>query len=130
MCRRLSIERITRLSFDNRGADFMSTRVSVSILAFAAALYQAPAFAHGDETPAEALPPSDLAHLNARTILQLADVVTATARFQDIDQAFAEGYEDIQVVVPNMGHHLMKHDLVDARFDPEHPELLVYADDP
>ena len=111
----------------------MSTRFSIPILALAAALYQAPVFAHGGDSPPAGdppLPPSDLAHLNPRTILQLADVVTATARFQDIEQAFADGYEDINVVVPHMGHHLMKHDIVDAHFDPEQPELLVYADDP
>jgi hypothetical protein len=29
-----------------------------------------------------------------------------------------------------MGHHLLKQELLDSGFDPESPELLVYADDP
>ena len=102
--------------------------LSISLLTLAATCVQSPAFAHGND--GANLPPSDFAHLNPRTILQLADVVTATARFQDIDQALAEGYVDIGVFVPHMGHHYMKQDLLDARFDPEQPELLVYADDP
>jgi len=109
----------------------MSTRMSVSILTLTAALFSSAAFAHG-ETADNAItpPPSTLANLPPRTILQLADVVSATARFQDVSQALAEQYVDIGVFIPHMGHHYMRQDLVDGHFDPEHPELLVYADDP
>jgi hypothetical protein len=109
----------------------MSTRVSVSMLALTAALFTSMAFAHGEiDDNGHTSSPSTFANLPAQTILQLADVVTATARFQDVAQALAEQYVDIGVFLPHMGHHYMRQDLVDGRFDPEHPELLVYADDP
>jgi len=109
----------------------MSTRFSLPAMALAAALCNAPAFAHDSEKgDAAPTPPSTFANLPAQTILQLADVVTATARFQDVSQAIAEQYVDIGVFIPHMGHHYMRQDLVDAQFDLEHPELLVYADDP
>src|SRR5262245_45773624 len=111
--------------------DPMSTRFSLLALVLGAALFNAPVFAHGgSKNEASELPPSTFANLPAQTILQLADVVTATARFQDVAQAIAEQYVDIGVFIPHMGHHYMRQDLVDAQFDLEHPELLVYADDP
>lgn len=105
----------------------MSTRFSISIVALAAALITPTVRAQG-EVASE--PPSTPANLPAQAILQLADVVSATARFQDVSQALAEHYVDIGLFVPHMGHHYMRQDLVDDRFDPEYPELLVYADDP
>ena len=45
-------------------------------------------------------------------------------------QAEHEGYHDIGLFMPHMGWHYMKDRFVDGRFDPTHPELLVYADDP
>ena len=54
----------------------------------------------------------------------------ATARFIDVEKAEAAGYHDIGLFVPNMGWHYMKDALVDGKFDPTKPELLVYADDP
>ncbi|HTK96396.1 MAG TPA: hypothetical protein VL379_00100 [Pseudomonadales bacterium] len=111
----------------------MNTRFFLAALALGAVLVNAPAFGHGgsqSDSPPSSLPPSTFANLPAQTILQLADVVTATARFQDVSQAIAEQYVDIGVFLPHMGHHYMRQDLVDARFDLEHPELLVYTDDP
>lgn len=61
---------------------------------------------------------------------ELAKVRRASAHYHDIDSALADGYVDINVVVPNMGRHFMKPSLVDATFDAEHPELLVYQTDP
>ncbi len=63
-------------------------------------------------------------------VLQLDEVRTATARFLDVDQAVKEGYADIGLFVPRMGWHYMNEKLVDEKFDPTKPELLVYADDP
>jgi hypothetical protein len=51
----------------------------------------------------------------------------ATVRYQDLDQALADGYVDIDVVIPNMGHHFLNVALLDGEFDPERPEILVYA---
>jgi len=58
---------------------------------------------------------------------QLLRVKRATARYQDVENAKADGYVDINVVIPNMGRHFLKSDLLDANFDVEKPELLVYS---
>jgi hypothetical protein len=94
-------------------------------LGLAAALVATSAFAHGDHDPNQGhqKPPPF-------AILQLDQVRDATARFRDVEKAEAEGYADIGLFVPNMGWHYMKEKLVDERFDPTNPELLVYADNP
>lgn len=53
----------------------------------------------------------------------------ATARYQSLDSAIKDGYIDINVIMPNMGYHYQKPELVDSVFDIEHPELLVYNKD-
>jgi len=78
-----------------------------------------------DETPT-----SSAATSNPATLVQLEAVRNATARFLDEQTAIDEGYVDISVFYPNMGHHYLKAELLDAVFEPEKPELLVYADDP
>jgi hypothetical protein len=60
---------------------------------------------------------------------QLADARRATARYQDFLTALRDGYVDIGVVLPNMGRHLLKEALVDATFEAERPEILVYMED-
>lgn len=60
---------------------------------------------------------------------ELANARRATARYQDELQALKDGYVDIGVVLPNMGRHLLKESLVDATFDAERPEILVYMED-
>ena len=92
----------------------------------AAALLTTSAFAHGDHDPdaGKGNKPPPLA------VLQLDEVRNATARFFDVEQAVKEGYADIGLFMPRMGWHYMKERLVDEKFDPTRPELLVYADDP
>jgi hypothetical protein len=51
----------------------------------------------------------------------------ATARYHDIRNAVADGYVDINVVIPNMGRHFLKDSLLDVKFEVERPELLVYS---
>lgn len=66
---------------------------------------------------------------------ELTRVRIATARYHDIQAAFADGYIDINVVLPNMGRHLLRPEVppvegevpVDGGFDLERPELLVYS---
>ncbi len=101
----------------------MTIRIS---FALAAAFLASTAFAHGDHDAGagKGNKPPPLA------VLQLDQVRDATARFIDVDKAVAEGYADIGLFVPDMGWHYMKEKLVDERFDPTRPELLVYADDP
>jgi hypothetical protein len=75
----------------------------------------APAIAaHDDDLPRE-------------TRHELTRARKATAKYRDLSQAIADGYVDINVFVPNMGFHYMKSSLLDSKFDPERPELLVYA---
>ena len=58
-----------------------------------------------------------------------ASVEDATAQFATLDAALAAGYADIDVVMQNMGHHYLKADLMDATFQVDQPEILVYAPD-
>jgi hypothetical protein len=97
-------------------------KISVGI---AAALAATTALAHGDHDPNQGRqkPPPF-------AILQLDQVRDATARYRDVEKAEAAGYHDIGLFVPNMGWHYMNTALVDGKFDPTKPELLVFADDP
>ena len=97
----------------------------IRIPGFAAALFASVALAHGDHDPGKGhLKPPPVA------ILQLDQVRDATAKYFDVDAAVKAGYVDIGLFVPHMGWHYMKESLVDGKFDPARPELLVYADDP
>jgi len=64
--------------------------------------------------------------LSDQTIQELQQARAATARYRDIRNAIGDGYSNINVDVPNMGHHFMKTSLIDATFDIRHPEILVY----
>ena len=61
-----------------------------------------------------------------QTVAELRAARTATEKYRSIDKAIADGYTDINVVVQNMGFHLMKASLVDTTFNPGQPEILVY----
>ncbi len=67
--------------------------------------------------------------LSWQTTWQLQQARSATAKYKNIKKAIKDGYVDISVVVPNMGHHYMKNSLVDGIFDPKKPEILVYHKD-
>ena len=67
--------------------------------------------------------------LDPRALRELQQARSATARYLDIRNAFKDGYEDIGLVMPNMGYHFMKFKLVDSVFDVRKPELLVYNKD-
>ena len=62
-------------------------------------------------------------------VKELEKARRATARYQDFQRALRDGYVDIGVVLPNMGRHLLKESLLDATFEAERPELLVYMED-
>ena len=42
-------------------------------------------------------------------------------------QAEADGYVNIHLYLPGEGFHYVKFSLIDAAFDPEQPEVLIYA---
>src|SRR5690606_20300328 len=66
-----------------------------------------------------------------REILQeVQQAKISTARYNHIGNALADGYVDINVVVPGMGHHYMKEALVDESFEIDKPEILVYSPHP
>jgi hypothetical protein len=116
----------------NHPRSSMKNRCSLllpSALAAATLLAQPAAFAHDEQSTDASAPTVALHQLEAPTLVQLATVVDATARFQDINEALAEGYVDIDVVIPHMGRHLLNQEFLDGHFDVEHPELLVYNDD-
>ena len=69
---------------------------------------------------------SSYGNLPWRTVLQLQEARTATAKYRNIHKAIEDGYQDINVVVQNMGFHYMKSTLADAVFEIRKPELLVY----
>ncbi len=60
------------------------------------------------------------------TFLELLLARAGTAKYLDFDKAIADGYADINVVVPNMGYHFLKSAIVDAAFEIRKPEILVY----
>jgi hypothetical protein len=66
-------------------------------------------------------------NLSAATNQQLAQARRGTAKYHDIAQAEADGYANINVYESGEGLHYVNFALVDANFDPEHPEVLLYA---
>ena len=64
--------------------------------------------------------------LSPQTMWELQQARAAVARYRDINNAIKDGYSNISVDVPNMGHHFMKTSLIDATFDIRNPEILVY----
>jgi hypothetical protein len=72
---------------------------------------------------------NNYARLPFKTAWELLQARIATAKYQNVKNAIADGYEDIGIDVEHMGHHYMKKNLVDANFDIRHPEILVYNKD-
>jgi len=66
-------------------------------------------------------------NLSAATNQQLAMARRGTAKYHDIAQAEADGYVNINVYESGEGLHYVNFALVDGTFDPEHPEVLLYA---
>ena len=67
--------------------------------------------------------------LSATTLWELQQARAATARYRKLANAIQDGYADIGVHDPKMGHHFMKNTLVDGNFDYRNPEILVYSKD-
>jgi hypothetical protein len=86
------------------------------------------------ETPAQAslskvFNLKDYPGLPSQTAWELQQARAATAKYQNIKNALKDGYVDINVVAPNMGHHYMNPALVDGNFEITKPEILVYNKD-
>ncbi len=63
---------------------------------------------------------------SAEANVQLAAARAATARYQKIENALADGFVDINVFMPGMGYHFLNEQRLNATFDAGAPELLVY----
>ena len=65
--------------------------------------------------------------LQLATLLELARARRATAKYQDVENAVAAGYVDVNLYTPGEGFHFVKESLIDTTFDPAKPEVLLYA---
>lgn len=60
------------------------------------------------------------------TVWELQQAKIATAKYNNFDNAINDGYVDINVIVPEMGYHYLKAEHLNATFDYDKPEILVY----
>jgi hypothetical protein len=102
-----------------------SFRLSLIFLAVCCLLIASvPLTVHGTAGLTVVVTPDDL---SAATNQELALARRGTARYHDIAQAEADGYVNINIYESGEGLHYVNFSLVDANFDPEHPEVLLYA---
>lgn len=106
-----------------------ATTVACTVLLGAASLTAAGAAAAA--TPADTdqriLSYSDLVKLAEPTEKQLEAAKEATEKYRDIDVALAEGFVQGGPDVPGEGFHYLNPKRLDCKFDPAHPEILLYA---
>ena len=60
---------------------------------------------------------------------QARTATVAIEKYQNINQAFADGYVQVTQFIPQQGRHLVKASLLDTTFDPAVPEGLLYEPD-
>jgi hypothetical protein len=60
---------------------------------------------------------------------QLAAAKKATAKYQDIDVAKADGYFQVTQFIPGLGLHLANLRIPTSTFDPSKPQVLLYEPD-
>ncbi len=65
--------------------------------------------------------------LSVSTLRELAAARAGTARYQNVEQAEADGYVNIDLYLSGEGFHYVNFSLIDGTFDPAHPEVLLYA---
>jgi hypothetical protein len=59
-----------------------------------------------------------------------AAIRQATARYQQLEVALADGYAQASECVPGMGFHFLSAALLDGVLEPTRPEILVYEPQP
>lgn len=64
--------------------------------------------------------------LAPRTVWELKQAKIATAKYNNFDNAISDGYVDINVITPEMGYHYLKMNNLNATFEYDKPEILVY----
>ena len=65
--------------------------------------------------------------LGAATLQELAIARAATAKYHDLDRAIADGYINTGDYESGEGLHYVKPSLIDGTFNPDEPEILLYA---
>ena len=65
--------------------------------------------------------------LSAPTLQELAAARAATAKYHDVDRAIADGYINVNDYEAGEGFHFVKPSLIDGTFNPDEPEVLLYA---
>jgi hypothetical protein len=70
---------------------------------------------------------SDMVKLSQPTENQLEAAKRATEKYKDINVALAEGFVQGSPDVPGEGFHYLNPKRLDCKFDPAHPEILLYA---
>jgi hypothetical protein len=66
-------------------------------------------------------------NISAITQRELAQARRATARYHDLEQAEADGYVNFNLYESGEGFHYIKFSLIDDKFDPAQPEMLLYS---
>lgn len=66
-------------------------------------------------------------NLSALTQQELAQARQATARYHDVAAAEADDYVNFDLCVAGEGCHYIKFSLLDDKFDPAEPEILIYT---
>ena len=109
-------------------SDRTNSRLIPLILVLAAAIACQPTEPTAAQSHESAPVPSAGFELRAgEAAPELARARAATARYHDLEAALADGYVDIDVVMPLMGHHYLRNANLDATFQADAPEILVYA---
>jgi len=60
------------------------------------------------------------------TVSELQQAKTATAKYNDFNNALKDGYVDINVIVPEMGYHFLRMENLNSTIEFDKPEILVY----
>lgn len=61
--------------------------------------------------------------------MEIQQLITATAKYENVSVATDEGFFDASGFVPNMGHHFILPPRIDNTFVLEEPEIILYAPD-
>jgi hypothetical protein len=85
------------------------------------------ALARAHSAPSSAAAAGELSPL---TLRELARSRRATAKYHDIANAEADGYVNANLYTSGEGYHYINPLLVDGNFNPEQPEVLLYASRP
>src|SRR6266850_6558772 len=109
----------------NRRSTMKTLRLSLMLIGICSLLISGSPMS-AQSTPDQASVPN-IDNMSSGTLQQLARARRATAKYRDIAEAEEDGYVNIDVYESGEGLHYVNFSLVDGTFDPEHPEVLLYA---